>query len=132
MTAKEVIEHYSKVTQDIEKNINLQKYIYTIHDNEYFANTISSSAAELQKVYWEEILQRAHWAALSSLIRNLQWIKATAKAIEDNNLLSFSANLRCLIESCGDNLLSLLNVPNTLADNFEDITKCIRGKIDEN
>lgn len=131
MTAKEMIEHYSKVTQDIEKNIDLKKYVYTIHDNDYFANTISSNATELQKVYWEEILQRAHWAGLSSLIRNLQWVKGTAKAIEDNNLLSFSANLRCLIESSGDNLLSLLNVPNTLADNFENITKCISGKIEE-
>ncbi len=131
MTAKETIEHYLKVTHDIEKNIDQKKYVYTIHDNEYFADTISSDATELQKVYWEEILQRAHWAGLSSLIRNLQWIKGTAKAIEDNNLLSFSANLRCLIESSGDNLLSLLNVPNTLADNFENITKCISGKVEE-
>ena len=92
---------------------------------------ISSNQKNFQRIYWEEILQRAHWAGLSSLIRNLKWIKGTATSIKDNNLLSFTANLRCLIESSGDNLLSLLNVPTTLADNFSNITKCLKGNTEE-
>lgn len=125
MTAKDVIEHYSNLTKEIEDNIDLKKYVYTIHDNDYFENYISKNPKEFQRTYWEEILQRAHWAGLSSMIRNLQWIKGTATSIKDNNLLSFTANLRCLIESSGDNLLSLLGVPSTLADNFSNISKCI-------
>lgn len=131
MTAKDVIEHYSKLTKEIEENIDLKKYVYTIHDNDYYKNTISNNSKDFQRIYWEEILQRAHWAGLSSLIRNLQWIKGTATSIKDNNLLSFTANLRCLIESSGDNLLSLLNVPTTLADNFSNISKCLKGNVEE-
>lgn len=131
MTAKDAIEHYSKLTKEIEENIELKKYVYTIHDIDYFKNTISKNQKDFQRIYWEEILQRAHWAGLSSLIRNLQWIKGTATSIKDNNLLSLTANLRCLIESSGDNLLSHLNVPATLADNFSNISKCLKGNTEE-
>lgn len=130
MKAKESIEYYLKLTDGIDKNIDRQKYVYIIHDIDYFKNAISTNMVSLQKVYWEEILQRTHWAGLSSLIRNLQWIRGTATAIKDNNLLSFTANLRCLIESSGDNLLSLLNVPSTLADNFTNISKCLNGSVE--
>lgn len=131
MKAKESIEYYSNLTDEINKNIDRKRYIYTIHDNEYFEDIISKDISNFQKKYWEEILQRAHWAGLSSLIRNLQWIKGTANAIKDNNLLSFTANLRGLIESSGDNLLSLLNVPGTLADNFTNISNCLNGNVEE-
>ena len=132
MTAKEWIEYYSKQTDEIEKNIDLTKYVYTIHDNDYFQNNISQNINDFQRIYWEEILQRAHWADLSSLIRNLQWLKGAATAIKDNNLLLFTSNLRCLIESSGDNLLSLLNVPITLADNFSNISQCLKGNMKGN
>lgn len=130
MTVKESITYFLNLAKDIETKVDLEKYVYTIHDTEYFENTISSDAASFQRVYWEEILQRAHWAGLSSLLRNMQWLKGASSAIQSNNLLLFTANLRCLIESSGDNLLSLLNVPATLADNYLNISKCLKGEID--
>lgn len=131
MKAKDAIEHYSKLIDNMEENIDLSSYVYTIHDNEYFKDIVSNDAKDFQRIYVEEILQRAHWAGLTSLIRNLKWTKGVVTSIKENNLLSFTANLRCLIESSGDNLLSLLNIPSTLADNFINITKCLQEKTEE-
>lgn len=132
MTVKEVIEYYSDLTNKIDKEIDRKRYIYTIHDNEFFANSFLDNPTQLQKIYWEEILQRAHWAGLSSLIRNLKWTQGLKQAINDNNLLSFTGNLRSLIESSGDNFLSLLSVPSTLADNFKLISIALQGDIENN
>ncbi|PWN57928.1 hypothetical protein [Chryseobacterium viscerum] len=121
MTSKNAIEYYLNIAKDIEQNIDFKKYSYTIHDNVYFEGSITHNTVEMNKIYWEEILQRGHWAALTSIIRNLQWVKGTEQAISENNLLSFCANLRCLIESSGDNVLSLLSVPQILAENFKNI-----------
>jgi hypothetical protein len=128
MTVKESISYFSNLAKEIETKVDLEKYVYIIYDTEYFKNTVSSDVANFQRVYWEEILQRAHWAGLSSLLRNIQWLKGVSLAIQKNDLLLFTANLRCLIESSGDNLLSLLNVPATLADNYSNISKCLRGE----
>ena len=48
MTAKDAIEHYSKLTKEIEENIELKKYVYTIHDIDYFKNTISKNQKDFQ------------------------------------------------------------------------------------
>lgn len=131
MTSIEVIRHYLKLVKEIENKVDLKRYVYTIHDNDYYKNTILDQQKDFQRIYWEEILQRAHWAGLSSLIRNLKWIKGIAISIKDNNLLSFTANLRSLIECSGDNLLSLLSIPTTLVDNFSIISKCLKGEIND-
>lgn len=128
MTAKEYIKYYKDFINKFDKNIDRSRYLYTIYDNDYFKKTFTSNKEDFQRIYWEEILQRAHWSALSSLIRNLKWIRGVSDAIENNNLLAFTSNLRCLVESSGDNFLTLSTVPLTLADNFENISKSLRGE----
>lgn len=132
MNARKSLIYYSNLADEIDKNIDRSKYTYNIHDNDYFEKSFSAKPNELLRIYWEEILQRAHWAGLSSLIRNLKWIKGTVSGIQDNNLLAFTANLRCLIESSGDNLLTLLSVPKTLADNYKLISTALQNRIENN
>ena len=116
MKAKELIFDFLNTTKDIHENINLKNYTYSIYDHEYFFNEIND-IREINKIYWEELLQRAHWAALCSSKRNFQWLKGIHIAIENTNFLTFSACLRCLLESSADNLYSLINIPTTLAEN---------------
>jgi len=128
-TAIEAINYYFELASLFELQVDRNSYVYRIHDNDYFESAYKENPSELQKVYWQEILQRAHWAALSSLLRNFKWVQATKRAIDDCNLLSFTSNLRCLIESCGDNLLTLQSVSATLADNNRIICDSINGII---
>ncbi|MBD2755795.1 hypothetical protein [Spirosoma validum] len=131
MTAKEALSYYAELALTFDKKLDRSKYVYTIHDNEKFREAFMDNPPQLQKVYWQEILQRAHWAGLSSLLRNLKWIDGVNTSIKENNFLSFTANLRCLIESCGDNFLSLRPVATTLADNHHNISNCLSGQMKE-
>lgn len=129
MSAKEALEYYGHLSLSFDKEFDRSKYVYKILDNDDYATANGGDASEVQKIYWEEIMQRAHWAALSSLLRNLKWVSGINSAISENNMLSFSANLRCLIESSGDTLLSLQMVSATLADNNEVISNSLKGNI---
>lgn len=132
MKSLEALRYYSELSTSFNSIPVKGKYTYQIEDNAFFEKTYADSPVELQKVYWMEILQRAHWAAFSSLLRNLKWTEGVTNAVDGNNFLSFTANLRCLIESCGDTLLSLKTVAMTLADNHDKITKVLEGNSNDN
>jgi hypothetical protein len=65
---------------------------------------------EGQRVYWNEILARAHMAAATALYRSKQWIDAVDQAASNSNALAFAAALRGLIESAADTTSSLTTV----------------------
>jgi len=132
MTAKEALSYYADLSTFFDKTVDRKRFIYQIHENDDYEKAFKNNPSDLQKVYWQEILQRAHWAAFSALLRNLKWANGANNAIADHNLLSFTANLRCLIESSGDNLLSLQAVSATLAENNQNIMKCLDGILDGN
>lgn len=131
MNSKDIIKHYSDFTNDFLNKIEYEKYSYEIVENSHYENETSKNVVDFQKIYWEEILQRAHWASITSLVRNLKWTKAVELSIENKNFLAFTSTLRSLIESSGDNLLSLDNIALTLAENSAIISKALNGKIKE-
>lgn len=55
-----------------------------------------------REVYLFGILERAHLACITSIARNIRWLKATNSAAEEKNVLAFSASLRGYLESCAD------------------------------
>jgi len=57
------------------------------------------------KIYWEDILYRAHIASLLSLFKVRRWFQG----MENNhdNYYGFCSSLRGLIESCADSFFSL-------------------------
>ncbi|CAL2106057.1 hypothetical protein T190115A13A_10213 [Tenacibaculum sp. 190524A02b] len=115
MKTEEVIKYYSDLMNDFLKDVDFKNYTYDIIDNSHFENETSKNVSDIQRIYWEEILQRAHWASITSIVRNQKWLKAIELSIKNKNFLSFTSTLRSLIESSGDNLLSLDNVALTLA-----------------
>ena len=72
-SAKAALTYYAELALTFDK-VDKSKYVYIIQENEHYRETYKDDAIGLQKVYWEEILQRAHWAGLSSLLRNLKWV----------------------------------------------------------
>lgn len=77
--------------------------------------------------YWREILDRAHFASATSIIRTVNWVRAIDSAYEDKNFLSFMSSVRALTEFSGDAIHSLNQVPLTIAENSSEISRMLGG-----
>ncbi|MGR3761738.1 hypothetical protein ACUXV3_16650 [Roseobacteraceae bacterium NS-SX3] len=77
--------------------------------------------------YWREILDRAHFASATSIIRTVNWVRAIDSAYEDNNFLSFMSSVRALTEFSGDAVHSLNQLPLTIAENSSEISRMLGG-----
>ncbi|NDV51357.1 hypothetical protein [Salipiger sp. PrR003] len=77
--------------------------------------------------YWREILDRAHFASATSIIRTVNWVRAISHSFEDSNFLSFMSSVRALTEFSGDAVHSLNPVPLTIAENSSAISRMLRG-----
>lgn len=73
------------------------------------------SPPEMNRVYWQEILARSHWAAAATMVRTSRWLSGLKAAHADSNLLAFAACARGLIEAAADAEYTLCAVPLTLA-----------------
>jgi hypothetical protein len=83
------------------------------------------------KIYWEEILYRVHWAAVANSIRHLRWFDAcVVHATLQPNYLAFCAGLRGLLESAADTKYSLEPIPLTIAESAGSIVEALNGKLD--
>jgi hypothetical protein len=84
---------------------------------------------QMHKVYWEEMLYRAHWAAISNFIRHIRWFDACiTHSVNTPNYPAFCAVLRGLTESAADTRHSLGSVPETLASDSSHILDALAGK----
>lgn len=82
---------------------------------------------ERSRIYWYEILERAHFGATASLIRLDRWLQAMDAAATTENFLAFAASFRGLIESTGDARFALGDVPMGLAATFRLAHDAIHG-----
>jgi len=83
---------------------------------------------EMMRVYWFEIFERAHCAAIAAIVRLERWLDAMRVAAELENFLGFAASFRGLLESAADTRYALGDVPEALASTFAYAYKAIRGK----
>jgi len=81
-----------------------------------------------QRVYWFEILERAHCGALTSLLRLQRWLEAMRVAAESENYLNFAAAFRGLLEAAADSRYSFGDVPRMLAIGFPVIFEAVHGR----
>lgn len=88
------------------------------------------SPSQMNRVYWEEILYRVHWAALANAIRHLRWFDAcVVHTTSQPNYLAFCAALRGLVESAADTKHSLEVVPLTIASSAGVILEALNGRL---
>jgi hypothetical protein len=74
-----------------------------------------------------ELIDKAHLASITALLRAKRWADATCLAYEKENFLSWAASVRGLLESAGDTVESLLNIPITLALRHRDLAGFLAG-----
>src|ERR1700722_9317220 len=115
-----------KLCTDLTKDAHKREYRFVPNDE--FAKI--SDGPRMQQIYWQEMLLRAHWAAMLNLLRHARWQAGCVAAYQPpGNFLSFAANLRGLIEAALDAQYSLGAFPMTLADNYTNVQKALQGKL---
>jgi hypothetical protein len=90
-----------------------------------------ASPQHKRRVYWLELLRRAHLASVASIVRATAWIDCATREYDAQNLYGWAAACRSLIEAGGDTLHSLRRVPIALAANHRLILADLAGKGNE-
>lgn len=103
---------------------------YEFQDIDLYANNVAEQPTEAMRVYWREMLYRAHLAAAVSLRRNKAWLDGATAALHDRNPLSLAANLRGFIEAAADTNDALAEIPLTLATISASIFAALSGRLD--
>ena len=96
-------------------------------DQEYMA-LLSLDSSEAMRVYWAEMLERAHIASVSAILRSRHWLSAVLSAQSEGNALMFASAFRGLLESAADATTALLGIPITLASNYPAISESLMGR----
>ena len=65
-------------------------------------------------------------AATTSILRNYHWILGILNSYDNNNFVVFCSSLRGLIESGGDVLYTLIDIPKFIASNLNEIRLIIK------
>lgn len=87
-----------------------------------------ADVGQRMRVYWFEILERAHCSAITALIRLERWLEAMRGAAELENFLGFASCVRGLVESAADTRYALGDVPGGLAATFAYSYGAVHGK----
>ncbi|MBY5585635.1 hypothetical protein [Rhizobium leguminosarum] len=105
---------------------------YTFISDDWYKDQVDGgklSAAEMNAVVAVDLLEKAHLAAATSLIRILRWADAVCLMYETKNYPGFAGALRGLIENGGDTVDGLLNIPAALAAYHHRLKEMLAGKM---
>jgi hypothetical protein len=104
---------------------------YQFMPNAIFEAWITEGKAPLEQinqVHVGELLDNAHLAATTALVRTNHWANAMVDAYLGSNFLSWSAAARGLVESSGDIGDGLLNIPASLAEHHKMLSRALAGR----
>lgn len=111
-----------------ELGLERQHVRYSFVDHEDFLARFPNDPSEVMRVYWTEMLQRAHIAAATSILRSRRWLKGVQRTEADDNFLVFAAALRGFMESAADASTALVGTPLTLAIYHRSIREALAGE----
>lgn len=104
---------------------------YTFSDETEFSELLSADLVAGHRLYWSELLGRAHWAAVSNLFRHQTWLESCKINYAAGNLLGFAASLRGLVEAGGDTCYSLDKIAPSLASDHSLIQNALNGQTEQ-
>jgi len=87
-------------------------------ENEVYENVLRKDHLEGLRIYWSELLFRAHFAASTSIIRSRRWIEGSIAGYTELNFLIYAAAMRGFLESAADTVDALISVPETLSEHY--------------
>lgn len=95
-----------------------RRFKYVFMDPSGFVRLMKRSFAAGNQIYAQELLFRAHWAALTTILRNQRWMHGMDMALKDPNYFAFCACLRGLVESAADSYEALRFVADAFGEHF--------------
>lgn len=119
------ITHYVEMIDSL--GLGRLKTRYTFTDVEEYQGLLRRNVSEGMRVYWTEMLGRAHLAAVTAILRSRHWLSAVLTASVDKNLLAFAATYRGLMESAADAGTALSRIPLMLAHYHPSISESLSG-----
>jgi hypothetical protein len=94
-------------------------------------NSGKLNAAQVNQIVVLDNLEKSHLAAVTALIRTKRWADAVCVMADAENFLGFASAMRGLLESAGDIIDGLRNIPSTIAENRHSITSALAGREDD-
>ncbi|WP_454722696.1 hypothetical protein [Delftia acidovorans] len=122
---------FSAIASRIETELSTRSVSYKYFSPEQFSQLMVNDPAQAQRIYWCELVGRAHFAAASSILRSAQWVKGVQISYDENLYLPFCANLRSLIESVADSLNGVSGTAKAFSENRNSINDSLRLKSDK-
>jgi hypothetical protein len=134
MTAKlpafvDNFRRFTELSDLIRRDLPVFTYRYMPEDE--FRALFLSNVGAGNRVYAQELLFRAHWAALASIFRNRRWMNGIDAALKGKNFFSFCACLRGLLESAADSHEAMYASMATVAENFAAFRSALAGNFSE-
>lgn len=108
---------------------------YTFVADDWFdkwTETESFTVERTNSILALELIEKAHLAAVTALMRTKRWVDATCLMYDNANFVGWAASVRGLLESAGDTVDGLLNIPLPLAQNHLTIRRCLAGTESDN
>lgn len=122
---------FINLTGTLVEAIEREPPTYTYMAPDEFSSLIERDWKAGIKIYWEELLGRAHLAAVASIIRAYRWSCGMAVCYSSDLFLPYCASFRALIESAADGYDALSNVASTLAEYREIVNQTLQGKAEQ-
>lgn len=120
---------YGLIVNDIASDIAKESYSFEDLDEfELNAHVEGTGMDHAGRIYWTEMLYRAHMASVAAVFRTTRWIEVAIREHEAGSLYGCASACRSLIESAGDIGLSLNSVALTLASNKDKVKAHIDGR----
>ena len=101
---------------------------YTFMDADERRKLRNRDPGEGMRIYWQEMLGRAHVTSVTTMLRNRCWLDAVVSATVNSNLLAFAAAFRGFVESTADAATALFGTPLTLAHIHPTISESLVGR----
>lgn len=131
---RDILEQYYAIYSNVTEKIEHKSYQYTDLEgylSMYVDELSRGDIRESQKIYWQEMLQRVHFASVTSLIRSKKWLEGTVLGLETKNLLLFASSFRGFLEATVDSYYSLDSLPTSMALNFKIINSAVKGELNQ-
>ncbi|MGR9431382.1 hypothetical protein [Rhizobium leguminosarum] len=117
---------YGSIINEIEPFLVRDGYKFEPVE-EFEQRSANWTVGEINRIYWVEMLQRAHMASVAAIVRTCRWVDVAVREYDAANIFGWSSAARSIIEAAGDAGEVLAAVPRTLAENKMMIQGCLSG-----
>lgn len=124
-------EDYLGLVARMEAELSERTIRYEFLSPDDFEDLLINQPKRAMHIYWKELVGRAHFAAVSSILRSAQWLKGAKMSAERGLYLPFCGNVRSLIESAADSLDGISGVAQTIAENVAAVNKLLAMQSDK-